>query len=137
MKPKPRRRKPAPSLLIQGVRYDIPQRIQIIGNVLKVVGGKWKLLIIYHLANNELCRFGELLRKIPGITRRILTLQLREMEKDGLVHRKVYAEVPPRVEYTITKEGYALRKVYRQMLYWGAQHHRLIRKAGRGEEKEA
>jgi DNA-binding HxlR family transcriptional regulator len=136
MKPKPvRRRKPAPSLEINGVRYDIAQRIEIISNVLKVVGGKWKLLIVYHLTNNKFCRFGELQRKIPGITRRILTLQLREMEKDGLVHRKIYAEIPPRVEYTITEEGYALRKVYRQMLYWGAHHPRLIQKASQTMEK--
>ncbi len=136
MKPKPvRRQKPVQSLEINGVRYEIAQRIEIIGKVLKVVGGKWKLLIIYHLTTNKFCRFGELQRKIPGITRRILTLQLREMEKDGLVHRKIYAEMPPRVEYTITKEGYALRKVYRQMLYWGANHPKLLNKASRSEDK--
>jgi DNA-binding HxlR family transcriptional regulator len=136
MKPKPvRRQKPVQSLEINGVRYEIAQRIEIIGKVLKVVGGKWKLLIIYHLTTNKFCRFGELQRKIPGITRRVLTLQLREMEKDGLVHRKIYAEVPPRVEYTITKEGYALRKVYRQMVYWGANHPKLLDKAGRSEDK--
>jgi DNA-binding HxlR family transcriptional regulator len=136
MKLKPvRRQKPVQSLEINGVRYEITQRIEIIGKVLKVVGGKWKLLIIYHLTTNKFCRFGELQRKIPGITRRILTLQLREMEKDGLVHRKIYAEMPPRVEYTITKEGYALRKIYRQMLYWGANHPKLLNKAGRSEDK--
>jgi DNA-binding HxlR family transcriptional regulator len=136
MKPKPlRRQKPVQSLEINGVRYEIAQRIEIIGKVLKVVGGKWKLLIIYHLTNNPFCRFGELQRKIPGITRRVLTLQLREMEKDGLVHRKIYAEIPPRVEYTITPEGYALRKVYRQMLYWGANYPKLLNKAGRSEDK--
>ena len=136
MKPKPlRRQKPVKTIEINGVRYEIAQRIEIISKVLKVVGGKWKLLIIYHLTNNKFCRFGELQRKIPGITRRILTLQLREMEKDGLVHRKIYAEIPPRVEYTITKEGYALRKVYRQMLYWGANHPKLLNKANRPEDK--
>jgi len=136
MKPKPlRRQKPVQSLEINGVRYEIAQRIEIIGKVLKVVGGKWKLLIIYHLTTNKFCRFGELQRKIPGITRRVLTLQLREMEKDGLVHRKIYAEIPPRVEYTITKEGYALRKVYRQMLYWAADHPKLLNKASRSEDK--
>jgi DNA-binding HxlR family transcriptional regulator len=136
MKPKPvRRQKPIQSLEINGVRYEIAQRIEIIGKVLKVVGGKWKLLIIYHLTTNKFCRFGELQRKIPGITRRVLTLQLREMEKDGLVHRKIYAQIPPRVEYTITQEGYALRKVYRQMVYWGANHPKLLNKAGRSEDK--
>jgi DNA-binding HxlR family transcriptional regulator len=136
MKPKPvRRQKPIQSLEINGVRYEIAQRIEIIGKVLKVVGGKWKLLIIYHLTTNKFCRFGELQRKIPGITRRVLTLQLREMEKDGLVHRKIYAQIPPRVEYTITQEGYALRKVYRQMVYWGANHPKLLNKASRSEDK--
>ena len=57
------------------------------------------------------------------------------MEKDGLVHRKIYAEIPPRVEYTITKEGNALRKIYRQMLYWGANHPELLNKASRSVDK--
>jgi DNA-binding HxlR family transcriptional regulator len=84
----------------------------------RVIGGKWKLFIIYHLMDGTR-RFGELQRLLPGITQQMLTAQLRELEVDGLVHRKVYAQVPPKVEYSLTPVGKALEAVTRELATWG------------------
>lgn len=83
-----------------------------------VIGGKWKLFIVYHLMHGT-CRFGELRRRIPGITQQMLTAQLRELEADGIIQRKVYAEVPPKVEYSLTSVGQGLRTVTRHLAEWG------------------
>jgi len=85
---------------------------------LEVIGGKWKGAILYHLLEKTY-RFGELKRKMPTITQHMLTKQLRELESDGLVHRKVYAEVPPKVEYSVTERGEGLREVIMMMRDWG------------------
>lgn len=86
----------------------------------RVIGGKWKLFIIYHLMGRTR-RFGELQRLLPGITQQMLTAQLRELEADGLVHRKVYAQVPPKVEYSLTPVGKALEPITRALAAWGEQ----------------
>lgn len=86
-----------------------------------VIGGKWKALIYYLLLDRAL-RFNELQKLLPGITQKMLTQQLREMEEDGIVFRKVYAEVPPRVEYSITDYGETLRPLLFNMLDWGLEH---------------
>ncbi len=88
---------------------------------LKVLGGKWKVLIIYHL-NGSSKRFSEIRRSIPGITEKMLTQQLKELEKDGVVSRKVYPQVPPRVEYSMTKYGKTLGPVISEMRKWGLEH---------------
>lgn len=85
---------------------------------LEVIGGKWKLVILRHLLDGTL-RFGELQRAIPDVTRRILTRQLRELEEDGLVHREVYPEVPPRVEYSLTALGSTLAPLAAHLEEWG------------------
>ncbi len=87
-----------------------------------MVDGKWKVLIVMHLTAQRVCRFGELRRKLPQVTQRMLTLQLREMEADGLVTRHVFAEVPPRVEYSLTEPGRDLKSVYMAMHKWGLRH---------------
>ena len=98
------------------------ERIQCpVQATLRVIGGKWKVLILWNL-HEEMRRFSELRRAIPGITQKMLTQQLRELESDGLVHREVYAEVPPRVEYSITDYGRSLGPLLATMCEWGTTH---------------
>ena len=85
---------------------------------LQVIGGRWKAVIIHFLLPGKQ-RFGELRRSLPNCTQRILTLQLRELERDGLVKRTAYAEVPPRVEYELTPFGQSLEPVLERMGKWG------------------
>ena len=84
-----------------------------------VVDGKWKSLIIWYLGNQGTKRFGELKKSIGNVSQKVLTAQLRDMEQKGLVSRKVYAEVPPRVEYTLTETGCSLKPVLDAMAAWG------------------
>lgn len=89
------------------------------------VGGRWKLLIMCKLEEGKL-RFSEIRKLIPNITERMLTLQLRELEKDGLVKRTVYAEVPPRVDYELTPIAIELIPIWSKLSDWGAKHRALI-----------
>lgn len=82
--------------------------------LVKLIGGKWKSKIVYHLRDGTK-RFNELWRRLDGITQRMLTRQLRELESDGLISRKIYLEVPPKVEYTLTDEGIKLLPMLEQM----------------------
>jgi len=98
-------------------KYDWP-----IDATLAVIGGKWKPLIIYAL-NDETLRFSQLLDKLqPRITQRMLTKQLRQLEEDGLVTRKVYTQVPPKVEYSLTEMGKSLMPILDQLCEWGSEH---------------
>lgn len=90
-------------------------------NTLDIIGGKWKVLILYYL-NEETRRFNELQRLLAGINQRMLTLQLRELENDGIVHREVYPQVPPKVEYSLTEFGRTLMPVIEAMHRWGEQY---------------
>lgn len=85
---------------------------------LELIGGKWKGIILYHLLDGKL-RFSELKRLIPCVTQRMLTKQLRELEADGLVTRTIHPEVPPRVEYEMTKEGRTLKAILHALKRWG------------------
>ena len=89
---------------------------------LAVIGGKWKLIILWHLGLEGTKRFSELKKLIPSITQKMLTNQLRELEEDRLVDRKVYAEVPPRVEYTLSAHGESLMPILRLMYSWGKEY---------------
>ncbi|MBX9859518.1 MAG: helix-turn-helix transcriptional regulator [Sphingomonas sp.] len=90
---------------------------------LSVVGGRWKPVILFRLLEADMLRFNELRRRIPaGVTQKMLTNQLRELEADGIVERRVYAEVPPRVEYRLTAHGRSLEPVLHAMRDWGVKH---------------
>lgn len=84
-----------------------------------VVGGKWKSLILWELHEKGVRRFGELKRGLPGISEKMLIQQLRELAEDGIVHREVYREVPPRVEYSLTADGTALNAALEPLGRWG------------------
>lgn len=99
-----------------------------IRTTLDVIGGKWKPLILFRLKDGPQ-RFGALRRAIPEVTQKMLTDRLRELEGDGVVHREVYAVVPPRVEYSLTPYGEGLRPVLAAMADWGSRH----RARGRAE----
>ena len=88
---------------------------------LAVIGGKWKAVLIFHLMHTGPHRFAELRRKTTGISDRVLTRQLRELETDGVVAREVFAEVPPRVEYSLTEKGQALATLIDAMRAYGNQ----------------
>lgn len=87
-----------------------------------VVGGKWKPLILWALYAGRTLRFGELRRHVPGVSEKMLIQQLREMEADGIVHREVYREVPPKVEYSLTELGQTLNTALAPLGVWGDQH---------------
>ena len=100
----------------EGGQYGCP-----VEATLDVIGGKWKGVILYKLLEGSR-RFSALKRELPAITQRMLTLQLRELEEDGLVHREIYKEVPPRVEYSLTEFGKTLEPILFGMLTWGDQY---------------
>ena len=86
---------------------------------LEVIGGKWKGLILYHLIQHGTLRFSQMQKLKPELSARILTAQLRELEADGVIVRKVYPVVPPKVEYTLSGEGQSLRDLIQAMKTWG------------------
>lgn len=88
---------------------------------MKVLGGKWKPILINAIYFTSPARFGELKRSVIGITQSMLTQQLRELEEDGIISRKVYAEIPPKVEYTLTEFGLTLSPVILTMAKWGEE----------------
>ena len=93
-----------------------------------LIDGKWKCVILFHLVQGTV-RFNELRRRLPGITQRMLTNQLRELEADGLIVRTVYAEVPPKVEYSLSPLGQTMRPVLGALKLWGDANIHLFGKA--------
>jgi DNA-binding HxlR family transcriptional regulator len=106
-------------------RNSEPSQSCPVDATLGVIGGRWKTAVLFQLLRGTQ-RFGQLRRSLPAITQRMLTLQLRELEADGLVRRTVYAEVPPRVEYDLTAWGRSLEPVLRAMCEWGQRYHRRL-----------
>ena len=101
-------------------KYDCNQGCPVEAT-LGVIGGKWKGVILYHLLSKTI-RFNELRRLIPEITQRMLTKQLRELEAANLILRKVYPEVPPKVEYSMTEYGMTLVPIIKALQAWGIKH---------------
>jgi DNA-binding HxlR family transcriptional regulator len=89
---------------------------------MQVLGGKWKAILINAIYHTSPARFGELKRSVKGITQSMLTSQLRELEDDGIISRKIYAEIPPRVEYTLTEFGLTLSPIMQSMAKWGEEY---------------
>lgn len=87
-----------------------------------VLSGKWKILILWYIAFYKMQRFGELKRRLGGITQSTLTKQLRELEENGFLHREVYKEIPPKVEYTLTEFGESFIPVLQTMMSWSETH---------------
>lgn len=108
---------------------------------LELLSGKWKPRILWKLHQQEVLRFGELRRDLPDITAKMLTQQLRELERDGLVHREVYPQVPPKVEYSLSEFGTTLKPVLDTIAQWGTENHghivRVLEQAGKVQSKEA
>ncbi len=86
-----------------------------------IIGGKWKPLTLYYLQDG-VHRFGQLQKLIPAATKKMLTQRLRELERDDIIRRKVYAQVPPRVEYSLTRHGQSLKPILESMSAWGTRH---------------
>ena len=100
-----------------------------VGITVDVIGGKWKALVLFYLLNGTM-RFNELRRKIPNVTQRMLTLQLRELEADGLVERTVHPVVPPHVDYRLTPFGRTLTPIIEAMSAWGHRYRRRVEELG-------
>lgn len=97
---------------------------------MKVLGGKWKPILLNAIYQTAPARFGELKRNVKGITQSMLTSQLRELEDDGLISRKIYAEIPPRVEYTLTEFGLTLGPIIMALAEWGITYRLKKEKGG-------
>lgn len=108
-----------------------PNRIHChVETALAVIGGKWKPWILWHLYDG-VRRHGELRRLTPGITAKMLTQHLRELERDGVVERKIHAQKPIKVEYSFTKYGKTLRPALKELCVWGAKHGERVAKTGK------
>jgi len=99
-----------------------------VATIVQLIGNKWKLLIIRNLLGGTQ-RFNEMRRTIPGISQKVLTDNLRALEKDEIIHREIFPEVPPRVEYSLTKLGKSLQPVFDSMITWGQDYQALVKKS--------
>lgn len=90
---------------------------------LSIIGGKWKMIIMFWLSKKKIMRYGELKKSIKGITHKMLSNQLKELENDKIIIRKSYGEVPPRVEYYLSEKGLSLMPILEEMCNWGHLHY--------------
>lgn len=93
-----------------------------VATTVQLIGNKWKLLILRNLIYNGTQRFGDFIKTIPAISKRVLTDNLRSLEDDGLIEREVFAEVPPRVEYSLSELGKSLKPILDAMFDWGTEY---------------
>lgn len=92
---------------------------------INILSGKWKISILWHLSRG-IVRFSEFQKLLPNITQKILTMQLRELERDSIIYRKVYAEVPPKVEYGLTEVGESIKPILSSMCQWGKEYQKQV-----------
>lgn len=102
---------------MQKEKYSCP-----VEYTLKIIGGKWKPVILWHLATGGVKRYGELKKILASISHKMLSQQLKELEMDDLIHRKEYHQIPPKVEYSITAKGKTLVPILKQMSDWGHEN---------------
>lgn len=105
-------------LFFKGKKYTCTFEITV-----DLIGGKWKSLILWHLGTKGTLRFNEIRKHVSNVTQKMLTQQLRELEADKLILRKVYAEIPPKVEYSLTDLGQSLMPILEQMCNWGNDYY--------------
>ena len=118
-----------------GGLYDDKTECPIL-HVFRRIGGKWKLPILWHLADQETVRYNELKRSVRGVTNMMLTKCLRELEDFGLVHRRQYNEIPPKVEYSLTERGKKLLPALEALYAWGREHLDFVVKSGKAETED-
>ncbi len=97
-------------------------------STLQIISGKWKAVILYHLFQDRVCRFGQLQREIKDCSSRMLALQLNELEKDGVISKTVFPVIPPKTEYVLTEFGKSLAPVIKSMESWGNYYNQVISK---------
>ncbi|RZT91312.1 HxlR family transcriptional regulator [Ancylomarina subtilis] len=102
---------------VKGEYYNCPIEL-----TLSMISGKWKGIILWHLIGNDTLRFNELEKAIPSISQRMLTKELREMEKHGFIYRKVYPQVPPKVEYSLSDLGRSVIPIIKSLSEWGSNY---------------
>ena len=110
---------------MSGNKFQSPEmlaRCVPMASIQAVLGGKWKILILWSISFYKVQRFGQLLRRLDGITQSSLTRQLRELEQDGFLHREIFPEIPPRVEYSLTELGQSFVPILHQMMVWSERH---------------
>jgi DNA-binding HxlR family transcriptional regulator len=103
--------------------------VERVEEIMGIIAGKWKPAIMYALVMNGTLRFTELRRRVPKVTQRMLTQQLRDLERHGLVKRAHYPEIPPRVEYSVTKLGRSLHPIFKAVCDWAGEHFQEVEKA--------
>ncbi|MCH4888154.1 helix-turn-helix transcriptional regulator [Acidaminobacter sp. JC074] len=93
---------------------------------MNTIAGKWKLVILWHIYDNEVIRFNELMRSVNGITHKMLSNQLKELVNDDIIHKEIYKEVPPKVEYSLTEKGKTLIPIMDLLFDWGKKNRPII-----------
>ncbi len=111
----------------KGSGYTRETAAEGVENVLKLLEGRWKLIILFHLFGGNVMRFSDLERAIPAVSQKMLIQQLRQLESDGIVRRIVHHQVPPKVEYCLTEWGQALCPALDALLTWAAQREDVVR----------
>ncbi|HWK63433.1 MAG TPA: helix-turn-helix domain-containing protein [Rhizobiaceae bacterium] len=118
----------------KGGGYTRETAAEGVENVLKLLEGRWKLIILFHLFGGNVMRFSDLERAIPAVSQKMLIQQLRQMEGDGIVRRIVHHQVPPKVEYCLTEWGQALCPALDALLSWAAQREQVVRPSSAAED---